>query len=106
MSFFFVDPQTYKKHKADVIALAQSIQVNYQEHLPADKRKPGLPDTEIAIKLGLEERVVREIRCIAERDAYPIEEFEAALEFKDETCRNFAREGLSSVTNKYLAKHK
>ena len=106
MSFFFVDPQTYKKYKDDVIALAQSIQINYQEHLPAEKRRPGLPDREIALKLGLEERIVREIRCIAERDAYPIEEFEAALKFKDEACRNFAREGLSSVTKKYLNKDK
>jgi ribosome-binding protein aMBF1 (putative translation factor) len=104
MSFFFVDPQTYKKYRNDVINLAQSIQVNYQEHLPAEKRQPGLSDRQIAKKLGLEERVVREIRCVAERDAYPIEEFEAALKFKDETCRNFAREGLSSVTKKYLNK--
>ncbi len=104
MGFYFVDPQTYEKYKKEVIALAQSIQVNYQEHLPAEKREPGLPDREIADKLGLEERVVREIRCVAERDAYPIDEFEVALKFKEETCRNYARQGLSSVTKKYLKK--
>ena len=104
MSFYFIDPKTYEKYKDEVIGLAQSIQVNYQEHLPAEKRQPGLPDREIAERLGLEERVVREIRCVAERDAYPIEEFEAALKFKEETCRNYARQGLSSVTKKYLKK--
>ena len=104
MGFYFVDPETYKKYRDDVIAMSQSIQINYQEHLPPEKRKPGLSDRQIAEKLGLEERVVREIRCVAEREFYSIDEWEQALKFKEETCRNYAREGLSSVTKKYLDK--
>jgi ribosome-binding protein aMBF1 (putative translation factor) len=85
-----------------VIALSQSIQIDYQEHLPTDQHKPGLSTRRIAEKLGLEERVVREIRCVAERDDCSIDEWEEALRFKDEACRNDAREGISSVTKKYL----
>ena len=104
MGFYFVDPDTYKKYKDEVIALSQSIQVNYQEFLPKEQRKPGLSDKQIAERLGLDERVVREIRVVAERDYYPIDEWEEALRFKEERCRNYARAGMSSVTKKYLKK--
>jgi len=104
MGFYFVDPELYRRYKDEVLALSQSIQINYQEQLPADKRQPGLTDRAIAEKLSLEERVVREIRCVGEREYYSIDEWEEALRFKDEACRNYAREGLSSVTKKYLKK--
>ena len=104
MGFYFVDPDTYRKYRDEVIRLSQSIQVNYQEHLPPEKRRPGLSDRQIAERLGIEERVVREIRCVAERDFYPIDEWEEAIRFKDEACRGYAREGLSAVTRKYLQK--
>jgi ribosome-binding protein aMBF1 (putative translation factor) len=106
MGFYFVDPETYKKYRDQVIGMSQSIQVNYQEHLPREVRKPGFSDREIAGKLGLEERVVREIRIVAEREYYPIDEWEKALRFKDETCRNFAREGLAGLTRKYRNRRK
>jgi ribosome-binding protein aMBF1 (putative translation factor) len=106
MGFFFVDPETYRKYKDEVIILSQSIQVNYQEHLPREERKPGLSDRQIAEKLGLPERVVREIRCVAEREYYPIDEWEAALRFKDETCRAVTQQGISAVTRKYREKRK
>ena len=102
MSFFFVDKITYKKYKDDVLALSQSIQINYAEHLPPEKRKPGLSDAQIGAKLGLEERVVREIRCVGEREYYPVEEWERALEFKKECCRGYARQGMSFTTKKYV----
>jgi len=105
MGFIFVDPDTYKKYRDQVIELSQSIQINYQEHLPPDARKPGLSDRQIAERLGIEERVVREIRCVAERDFYPLDEWENALRFKEETCRRYVREGLSSITKKYLKKY-
>ena len=85
---------------------SQSVQINYQEFLPEEKRQPGLSDKQIAEKLGLEERVVREIRVVAERDKYPIDEWEKAIEFKDNACRNYAKSGISSVTKKHLNKSK
>ena len=104
MGFYFVDPETYKKFKDEVLSYSQSVQVNTQEFLPEDKRKRPLSDKEIAVKMGLDERVVQEIRVVAERDEYPIDEWEKALEFKDKACREYARTGLSSVTKKYLKK--
>ena len=101
MSFFFVDPEIYKQYKDEVLRLSDSFQVNFQEHLPAEKRGRGLSDKEIAEKLDLEERLVREIRVVAERDYYDIGEWEKAIEFKDKACKAYARHGLS-----YLFKHK
>ena len=106
MGFFFVEPEIYHKYRDQVIKYSQSIQVNYAEHLPPDKRKPGLSDKQIAEKLGLEEKVVREIRCVAEREYYDIEEWERAIDFKQRVCSDYARQGLSSVTKKYFQKEK
>lgn len=97
MGFFFIDPETYNAHKEEVLRLSNAFQVNIQEHLPVGERRRGLSDQEIAAKLGLEERVVREIRVVAERDHYPIDEWEKAIEFKDKACRAFARHGNSYV---------
>jgi ribosome-binding protein aMBF1 (putative translation factor) len=104
MGFYFVNPETYNKYRDEILSYSQSIQVNTQEFLPEEQRKRPLSDKEIAEKMGLDERMVREIRVVAERDAYPIDEWEKALEFKDRTCREYARTGLSSVTKKYLKK--
>ena len=41
MGFYFVDPETYEKYKADVLAMSHAVQINFQEQLPADKRRPG-----------------------------------------------------------------
>ena len=97
MSFFFVEPDIYKKHKDEVLRLSDSTQVNFQEHLPPEQRQRGLSDREIAEQLGLDERTVREIRVVAERDVYDIEEWQKAIEFKDKACRAFAKHGLSYV---------
>ena len=104
MGFYFVDPETYRKYRDEVMQYSQSVQVNYQEFLPEEKRKPGLTDRQIAEKLGLEEKIVREIRVVAEREKYSIDEWEKALAFKDEACRNYQKTGISSVTRKYLDK--
>ena len=106
MSFFFVDPETYEKYKDEVLDLSHAVQINFQEHLPPEARRPGLSNTAIAEKLNLEERVFREIRCVAERDKYPIDEFEAAIQFKEKACRDYAKSGMSSVTKKYVEKAK
>ena len=101
MGCFFIDPETYKQYKDDILHLSNSFQTNVQEHLPAGQRQRGLSDKEIAARLGLEERVVREIRVVAERDYYPLDEWERAIEFKDKACRAFARHG-----NSYVFKYK
>lgn len=106
MGFYFVDPDTYKKYKDEVLQLSHAVQINFQEHLPAEKRRPGLSDRQIAEKLGLEERTVREIRCVAERDKYPLDEFEEAMRFKDKACREYSKRGISSVMEKHVRKSK
>jgi hypothetical protein len=106
MSFYFVDPETYNRYKDRVLELSHAVQINSQEHLPADKRQPCLSDQQIAEQLGIEEQVVREIRCVAERDKYPIDEFEAAIRFKDKACRDYAARGMSSVMDRYVKKSK
>ena len=106
MGFFFIDPEIYKKYKDQVLAMSNSVQVNINEHLPAEQRHGGMSDKQIAEKLGLEERIVREIRVVGERDYYPIDEWERAIEFKNEACRGFAKSGLSFHTRKYVQKKK
>ena len=101
MAFFFVDPETYERHRDEVLRLSNSFQVNIHEQLPPGERRRGLSDREIGERLGLEERLVREIRVVAERDFYDLDEWEKAIEFKDKACRAFARHGLS-----YVFKHR
>ena len=106
MPFYFVDPEVYKKYRDQVVEMSQSIQVNYPEHMPAHLRKPGFSDEEIAEKLGLDARTVSEIRCVAERETYDVDEWEKAVEFKDRACRGYAEQGLSFTTKKYFKKRK
>lgn len=106
MPFYFVDPEVYKKYRDQVVEMSQSIQINYPEHMPAEKRRPGFSDEQIAEKLGLDARTVAEIRCVAEREAYDVDEWERAVEFKDRQCRGYAEQGLSFTTKKYIAAKK
>ena len=106
MSFYFVDPETYSKYKDEVLELSHAVQINFQEQLPAGTRRQGLSDRQIAEKLGLEEHVVREIRCVAERDKYPLDEFEEAIRFKDKACRDYSVRGISAVTKRYVDREK
>ena len=101
MTFFFVDPEIYKKYKDEVIALSNSIQIDINEHLPREQRKGGMTDKQIAEKLGLEEHVAREIRIVAERDYYPIDEWQDAIAFKADACRSYHEKGRSYATKKY-----
>ncbi len=106
MSFYFVDPETYNKYKDEILEMSHAVQINFQEHLPVEKRRPGFSDKQIAEKLGLELQVVREIRCVAERDKYPLDEFEEAIRFKDKACRDYAKRGMSAVMEKYVKNSK
>ena len=106
MGFYFVDPETYNKYKDEILEMSHAVQINFQEHLPVEKRRPGFSDKQIAEKLGLELQVVREIRCVAERDKYPLDEFEEAIRFKEKACRDYAKRGMSAVMEKYVKKSK
>ena len=78
---FRLDPELYRQHKDAVLALANSFQRIGQR---------GLSDREIAEKLGLDERTVTEIRVVAERDCYPLDEWERAIEFKRRACAEWS----------------
>jgi hypothetical protein len=106
MGFYFVDPETYEKYKDEILDLSHAVQINFQEQLPAEKRRPGFSDEQIAEKLGLELQVVREIRCVAERDKYSLDEFEEAIRFKEKACRDYSVRGMSAVMEKYVKKSK
>ncbi len=103
---YFIEPETYLKYRDQVMEFSQSVQINYAEHLPPEKRKPGLSDEQIAEKLGLDVFTVREIRCVAERQYYGLDEWQKALEFKERACREYAVSGMSSVTKKYFTAKK
>ena len=77
MAFFRLDPDVYARHKDEVLRLSNSFQT-------IERR--GLSDREIAERLGLDERTVTEIRVVAERDCYPLDEWEQAIEFKRKAC--------------------
>ena len=65
MTVFKLDPEVYKRYKDEVLKLCNSFQRIDQ---------PGLSDKQIAERLGLDERTVTEIRCVAERDCYSLDE--------------------------------
>ena len=98
----FVDPELYKTYKDEILDLSDSVQVSINEHLTGPGRPRPLSDAEIAEKLGLDEAVVREIRVVAERDRYPLEEWQEAIEFKKRACEAFSEHGVSYATKKYL----
>ncbi len=81
MSFFRLDPDLYARHKDEVLRLSNSFQ-------RIDRR--GLSDREIAERLGLDARTVTEIRVVAERDCYPLDEWERAIEFKRRACAEWS----------------
>ena len=88
MGIFRLDPEVYRRYKDEVLQLCNSFQ-----HI--DRR--GLSDAEIAGRLGLDERTVTEIRCVAERDCYPLDEWEKAIEFKERACREWAALALKRL---------
>ena len=85
MAFFKLDPDVYARHKDDVLKLSNSFQTIARR---------GLSDREIAERLSLDERTVTEIRVVAERDCYPLDEWERAIEFKRKACTDWARVAL------------
>ena len=100
MGFFTISPELYRRYKDQILELSNSFQRDINEHLPPAERKRGLSDREIAERLGLEERVVTEIRCVAERDLYGLEEWEKAIEFKKQACREYVETKISRFLKK------
>jgi hypothetical protein len=98
MAFFTVSPELYRQYKDQILELANSFQRDVNEHLPPGQRKRGLSDREIAERLGLDERVVTEIRCVAERDYYDLDEWEKAIQFKRQACREY----VETKTKRFL----
>jgi len=82
---FILDPEVYRQYRDQVLALCNSFQRIGQR---------GLSDREIAERLGLEERVVTEIRCVAERDLYGLDEWQRAIEFKRRASREWQAAAL------------
>jgi hypothetical protein len=82
---FILDPEVYRQYRDQVLALCNSFQRIGQR---------GLSDREIAERLGLEERVVTEIRCVAERDLYGLDEWQRAIEFKRRAAREWQAAAL------------
>ena len=82
---FILDPEIYRRYRDEVLALCNSYQRIGQR---------GLSDREIAERLGLEERVVTEIRCVAERDRYGLDEWQAAIDFKRRVSREWQAAAL------------
>lgn len=82
---FTLDPEIYRQYREQVQARCNSFQRMGQR---------GMSDKEIAAELGLPERVVTEIRCVAERDTYSLDEWERAIEFKRRACREWQAAAL------------
>jgi hypothetical protein len=81
MGIFRLDPEVYRRHRDEVLRLSNSFQRIGQR---------GLSDREIAERLDLDERTVTEIRCVAERDCYGLDEWERAIEFKRRAALEWA----------------
>jgi len=82
---FAVSPELYRKHKDAILQLSLAIQ-NYdgKNYTPQP-----LTDEEIAKKLGITVKEVREIRCIAEVDVFPSNIWMEADIFKNERAKKF-----------------
>ncbi len=87
MSVFSLDPDLYRRYKDEVLQLSNAFQHNIKIDLT--NRKRGLSDQEIAQRLGLDAPTVSEIRCIAERDCYDLDEWQRAIAFKEKACREY-----------------
>lgn len=82
---YFVSKELYEKNKDGVIRLSLNLQ-----RAQGEKNWPQcLTDAQIAQKLGLGERDVREIRCIAEIDLLESDSWEKAQSFKTDSARNY-----------------
>ena len=85
-----VSPELYNQYK-DII-LNHSLAVQRYQGTQQDTTSACLTDKQIAEKLGLDEKDVREIRCVAEVDSIPLETYLEAEQFKKDHCHQFLGE--------------
>jgi DNA-directed RNA polymerase specialized sigma subunit len=95
--FHVVDPELYRRYRAEIVQMSNSHQVNINEFLPAGVRQRAMTDAEIADELGLDLRDVTEIRVVAEHDEFPIEEYEASARFKDAAAASYRQGGVKNL---------
>ena len=95
--FHVVDPELYRKHRAEVVRLANSHQHNRNEFLDDEVRVRAMSDVEIAETLGIDVRDVTEIRAVSEHDEYPLEEYEASARFKDAAATSYMEGGVAKL---------
>lgn len=95
--FHVVDPALYREHRAAIVAMANSHQVNINEFLPEGVRQRAMTDAEIAEELGLDVRDVTEIRVVAEHDEFGLEEYEASARFKDAAAASYRAGGVKNL---------
>ena len=84
---YSISPELYYQYKD--LVLAYSLANQRYRGTKVDRTSSCLTDKEIAERLGLEEKDVTEIRCVAEVDTTPLEAYAEAESFKNERCRSF-----------------
>ena len=84
---YSVDPDLYLRHKDFIMERGLGRRQRYADG--AYQRE--LTDAELAEILGIAERDVTEIRCIAEIDELPANAWEEAQRIKDERRRAYLR---------------
>lgn len=72
-----VSPPIYEKYKDRILRMSNSFQ-----RFEPGKKQRGMSDEQIAKKLGLTEEEVTEIRCIAEVETPPLENWKEAIRHK------------------------
>jgi hypothetical protein len=89
---YTVSEETYKKYK-DYILKHSNASQRFVGGTIIERR--GKSIAELAQELGISERDVEEIRCIAKREAVPLSLWTEAEEFKRQKAREFflARRG-------------
>lgn len=82
---YTVDPDLYERHKDFVLEHGLGRRQRYERGV----YRKEMTDAEIATVLGITERDVTEIRCIAEVDTIPPEAWEEAQAEKDRRRREY-----------------
>ena len=85
----YVSPELYNKYKEIVLDMSLAVQV-YDGYTQV-RDNHSLTDEEIAERLGLAVDDVREIRCIAECDMFPADEWWNSQRSKQERCERSVR---------------